>query len=45
LRLELLEGVVAYYSGQLDTAREALLSAQAKFEKVNRAEKAYCDSI
>ncbi|KAG4930090.1 hypothetical protein JHK82_047160 [Glycine max] len=34
LRLELLEGVVAYYSGQLDTAREALLSAQAKFEKL-----------
>ncbi|MED6138711.1 hypothetical protein PIB30_077012 [Stylosanthes scabra] len=31
LRLELLEGVVAYHSGQLDKSRKALDSAKAKF--------------
>ncbi|XP_027353602.1 NEDD8 ultimate buster 1-like [Abrus precatorius] len=31
LRLELLEGVVAYHSGQLERSREALASAKAKF--------------
>ncbi|PKI66748.1 hypothetical protein CRG98_012943, partial [Punica granatum] len=31
LRLELLEGVVAYHTGQLDNSRKALTSAQAKF--------------
>ncbi|KAI4335635.1 hypothetical protein L6164_014267 [Bauhinia variegata] len=31
LRLELLEGVVAYYSGRLDKSREALTSAKMKF--------------
>ncbi|KAF7806461.1 NEDD8 ultimate buster 1 [Senna tora] len=31
LRLELLEGVVAYHSGMLDKSRDALTSAKAKF--------------
>ncbi|KAK2661339.1 hypothetical protein Ddye_007872 [Dipteronia dyeriana] len=31
LRMELLEGVVAYHSGQFDKSRNALTSAQAKF--------------
>ncbi|KAK4854626.1 hypothetical protein QYF36_026951 [Acer negundo] len=31
LRMELLEGVVAYHSGQFDKSRKALTSAQAKF--------------
>ncbi|KAA8522942.1 hypothetical protein F0562_009365 [Nyssa sinensis] len=31
LRLELLEGVVAYHSGQIEKSRKALTSAQAKF--------------
>ncbi|KAJ1436993.1 Ubiquitin-like domain superfamily [Sesbania bispinosa] len=31
LRLELLEGVVAYHTGQLEKSREALASARAKF--------------
>lgn len=31
LRLELLEGVVAYHSGQLDRSKEAFTSAQAKY--------------
>ncbi|KAJ7979023.1 NEDD8 ultimate buster 1 [Quillaja saponaria] len=31
LRLELLEGVVAYHSGQFDKAKEVLVSAQVKF--------------
>ncbi|KAJ0090157.1 hypothetical protein Patl1_13955 [Pistacia atlantica] len=31
LRMELLEGVVAYHSGQFDKSRKALSSAQAKF--------------
>ncbi|KAF8035986.1 hypothetical protein BT93_C1876 [Corymbia citriodora subsp. variegata] len=35
LRLELLEGVVAYYSGHLDKSRKALTSAQEKFLKVH----------
>lgn len=34
VRLELLEGVVAYHSGQADSARTSLLSAQEKFEQV-----------
>ncbi|TKY54773.1 NEDD8 ultimate buster 1 [Spatholobus suberectus] len=34
LRLELLEGVVAYYSGRLERGRAALISAQAKFEQL-----------
>ncbi|KAL2338448.1 hypothetical protein Fmac_012894 [Flemingia macrophylla] len=40
LRLELLEGVVAYYSGQLNRAKAKLLSAQAKFEKLQDSEQA-----
>ncbi|OIT36111.1 PREDICTED: NEDD8 ultimate buster 1 [Nicotiana attenuata] len=31
LRLELLEGVVAYHSGQIEKSRKSLTSAQAKF--------------
>ncbi|KAI4344215.1 hypothetical protein L6164_011466 [Bauhinia variegata] len=31
LRLELLEGVVAYHSGRLDKSKEAMTSAKAKF--------------
>lgn len=34
LRMELLEGVVAYHSGQFDKSRKALTSAQAKFFQV-----------
>ncbi|XP_024370673.1 uncharacterized protein [Physcomitrium patens] len=34
VRLELLEGVVAYHSGQTDAARASLLSAQEKFEQL-----------
>ncbi|XP_028753963.1 NEDD8 ultimate buster 1 isoform X2 [Neltuma alba] len=34
LRLELLEGVVAYHSGKLDKARDALTSAKAKFTQL-----------
>ncbi|KAG0590476.1 hypothetical protein M758_1G109800 [Ceratodon purpureus] len=34
VRLELLEGVVAYHSGQADSARTSLLSAQEKFEQL-----------
>ncbi|KAJ6992517.1 NEDD8 ultimate buster 1-like isoform X1 [Populus alba x Populus x berolinensis] len=34
LRLELLEGVVAYHSGQFDKSRKFLTSAQAKFLKL-----------
>ncbi|KAK7388577.1 hypothetical protein VNO78_23398 [Psophocarpus tetragonolobus] len=40
MRLELLEGVVAYYSGQLDKARAALLSAREKFEKLQVSDEA-----
>lgn len=34
MRLELLEGVVAYHTGQFDKSRKALISAQAKFSKL-----------
>ncbi|MED6137294.1 hypothetical protein PIB30_063753 [Stylosanthes scabra] len=34
LRLELLEGVVAYHSGQFEKARVALTSAEAKFARL-----------
>lgn len=34
LRMELLEGVVAYHSGHFDESRKALTSAQAKFFQV-----------
>ncbi|OMO98591.1 UBA-like protein [Corchorus capsularis] len=34
MRLELLEGVVAYHSGQFDEARKALNAAQAKFSQL-----------
>jgi len=34
LRLELLEGVVAYHSGNHEEARKALNSAQSKFNQV-----------
>ncbi|XP_009338397.1 NEDD8 ultimate buster 1 [Pyrus x bretschneideri] len=34
LRLELLEGVVAYHSGQYDKSRKVLTSAQEKFTKL-----------
>ncbi|KAK0570918.1 hypothetical protein LWI29_008417 [Acer saccharum] len=34
LRMELLEGVVAYHSGQFDKSRKALTSAQAKFFQI-----------
>lgn len=35
LRLELLEGVVAYHSGQIEKSRKSLTSAQAKFLQVS----------
>ena len=35
LRLELLEGVVAYHTGQLDKSRDALSAAQAKYLQVS----------
>lgn len=35
LRLELLEGVVAYHSGQFDKSRNALTTAQAKYFQVS----------
>lgn len=35
LRMELLEGVVAYHSGQLLKSRDALTSAQAKYLQVD----------
>lgn len=34
LRLELLEGVIAYYSGQFEKCRSSLTSAQAKYFKL-----------
>ncbi|XWS70767.1 hypothetical protein CRYUN_Cryun03dG0077100 [Craigia yunnanensis] len=34
MRLELLEGVVAYHNGQFDKSRKALTSAQAKFSQL-----------
>ncbi|KAM7265759.1 hypothetical protein ACFE04_003442 [Oxalis oulophora] len=34
LRLELLDGVIAYHSGQLDKCRKSLNSAQEKFSKL-----------
>ncbi|OMO61693.1 hypothetical protein COLO4_33364 [Corchorus olitorius] len=34
MRLELLEGVVAYHNGQFDEARKALNAAQAKFSQL-----------
>ncbi|XP_027332672.1 NEDD8 ultimate buster 1-like [Abrus precatorius] len=40
LRLELLEGVVAYHSGRLDNSREALTSAKAKFEQLQVSDEA-----
>ncbi|PPD98968.1 hypothetical protein GOBAR_DD04014 [Gossypium barbadense] len=35
MRLELLEGVVAYHNGQLDKSKKALTSAQAKFSQLD----------
>ncbi|KAE9604557.1 hypothetical protein Lal_00010829 [Lupinus albus] len=40
LRLELLEGVVAYHSGQLEKSRKALASAKAKFVKLQVSDEA-----
>ncbi|KAK7304728.1 hypothetical protein VNO77_42615 [Canavalia gladiata] len=40
LRLELLEGVVAYHTGQLVKSREALLSARAKFVQLQISDEA-----
>lgn len=34
LRMELLEGVVAYHSGQMQKSKDALTSAQARYLKV-----------
>ncbi|KAF5206712.1 Nedd8 ultimate buster [Thalictrum thalictroides] len=34
MRLELLEGIVAYHSGQYDNCRKALTSAQAKYNQL-----------
>jgi hypothetical protein len=34
VRLELLEGVVAYYNGHTEKARDSLSSAQSKFMQV-----------
>jgi len=42
LRLELLEGVVAFHSGQLEKSRQALASAKAKFVQVGWSIDAYC---
>ncbi|XP_021899173.1 NEDD8 ultimate buster 1 [Carica papaya] len=41
LRLELLEGVVAYHSGQFDKSRKALASAQAKFLQLQIPDEAF----
>jgi hypothetical protein len=35
VRLELLEGVVAYYNGQTEKSRGSLTSAQAKYLQVH----------
>ncbi|KAL5786326.1 hypothetical protein ACOSQ2_008718 [Xanthoceras sorbifolium] len=40
LRMELLEGVVAYHSGQLDKSRKSLTSAQAKFFQLQVSDEA-----
>ncbi|CAL0304898.1 unnamed protein product [Lupinus luteus] len=40
LRLELLEGVVAYHNGQLEKSRKALASAKAKFVKLQVSDEA-----
>ncbi|KAG2398816.1 uncharacterized protein HKW66_Vig0087030 [Vigna angularis] len=40
LRLELLEGVVAYHTGQLEKSRKALASARAKFEQLQVSDEA-----
>lgn len=40
VRLELLEGVVAYHSGQLEAAKGSLLSAQKKFEELQISDEA-----
>ena len=38
VRLELLEGVVAYHNGHTEKARESLTSAQAKYLQVHSAD-------
>lgn len=43
VRLELLEGIVAYYSGQPDSARESLISAQRKFQQVRFPSSIFCE--
>lgn len=40
VRLELLEGVVAFHSGQVDAARRSLMSAQKKFEELQISDEA-----
>ncbi|CAK9134286.1 unnamed protein product [Ilex paraguariensis] len=40
LRLELLEGVIAYHSGKLEKSREALTSAQAKYLQLQVSDEA-----
>ncbi|KAI4377184.1 hypothetical protein MLD38_014856 [Melastoma candidum] len=45
LRLELLEGVVAYYSGQFEKSRKALTAAQAKFIKLQVSDEALTSVI
>lgn len=45
LRLELLEGVVAFHSGQLEKSRQALASAKAKFVQVGWSIDAYCVKV
>ncbi|KAL9314462.1 hypothetical protein ACSQ67_019914 [Phaseolus vulgaris] len=40
LRLELLEGVVAYHTGQLEKSRKALASARAKFVQLQVSDEA-----
>lgn len=40
VRLELLEGVVAFHSGQVDAAKRSLLSAQKKFEELQISDEA-----
>ncbi|KAJ3677256.1 hypothetical protein LUZ60_002980 [Juncus effusus] len=42
LRLELLEGVVAYHNGNLEEARKSLSSAQAKYMQLQVPDEALC---
>ncbi|CAM6069601.1 unnamed protein product [Sphagnum tenellum] len=45
VRLELLEGVVAYHSGLLDAAQHSLLSAQRKFHQLQVSDEAVASLV